>query len=86
VLGAPPSDEALAEKLRLGYLALDAVDQALDGRTFLVGDSYSIADIALYAYTHVAHEGGFDLVRYPAIRGWLDRVAAQPGHVLIDAA
>ena len=47
------------------------------------GNRYSIADIALYAYTHVAEEGGFDLGRYPAIRAWLDRVADQPGHVLI---
>jgi len=86
VLGAPPSEEAFAEKLRLGYLALDAVEQGLDGREFLVGDRYSIADIALYAYTHVAEEGGFDLGGYPAIRGWLPRVAAQPGHVTIDAA
>ena len=46
---------------------------------------YSIADISLYAYTHVAHEGGFDLEPYPAIRAWLERVAAQPGHVAIDA-
>jgi len=84
VLGAPPSEDALAEKLRLGYLALDAVEQGLDGREFLVGDRYSIADIALYAYTHVADEGGFDLDRYPAIRGWLDRVATQPGHVAIS--
>ena len=47
--------------------------------------SASIADIGLYAYTHVAGEGGFDLDRYPAIRSWLGRVAAQPGHVPIDA-
>ena len=85
VLGAPPSEEALAEKLRLGYFALDAVEQGLTGRDFLVGNSYSIADIALYAYTHVAGEGSFDLERYPAIRGWIDRVATQPGHVTIDA-
>ena len=52
---------------------------------FLVGARYSIADISLYAYTHVAHEGDFDLAPYPAIRGWLGRVAAQPGHVAIDA-
>ena len=55
------------------------------GREFLVGDGPTLADIALYAYTHVAHEGGFDLGRYPAIRAWLDRVAAMPGHVPIDA-
>jgi glutathione S-transferase len=51
------------------------------GRTFLVGERYTIADIALYAYTHVAPEGGFDLEPYPAVRAWLERVATQPGHV-----
>jgi len=54
-------------------------------RAFLVGEEYSIADISLYAYTHVAHEGDFDLSGYPAIRSWLGRVAAQPDHVPIDA-
>ena len=85
VLGAPPSEEALAEKLRLGYLALDAVELGLTDREFLVGGRYSIADIALYAYTHVADEGGFELDRYPAIGKWIERVAAQPGHVTIHA-
>jgi glutathione S-transferase len=51
----------------------------------LVGDSLTIGDIALYAYTHVAHEGGFELDGYPAVRAWLARVAAEPGHVPIDA-
>jgi len=51
----------------------------------VVGMQMSLADIALYAYTHVAGEGGFDLAGYPAIRAWLDRVAAEPGHVPIDA-
>jgi glutathione S-transferase len=68
-----------------GYQALDAMERHLGDRTFLVGERYSIADISLYAYTHVAHEGGFDLAPYPAIRSWLDGVAAQPGHVTIDA-
>jgi glutathione S-transferase len=68
-----------------GYAALDAMEQHLDGRSFLVGDRYSIADISLFAYTHVAHEGEFDLEPYPAIRSWLERVAEQPGHVTIDA-
>ena len=84
MLGGAPSQEALAEKQRLGYLALDALEGGLVGQEFLVGGRYSIADIALYVYTHVAGEGGFDLGRYPAIRGWLARVAAQPGHVTID--
>jgi glutathione S-transferase len=79
-----PSAEALAERQRGGYAALDALERGLaDGHAFLV-DGYSIADIALYAYTHVAREGGFDLAGYPHIRAWLDRVAAQPGHVPID--
>jgi glutathione S-transferase len=68
-----------------GYAALDAMERHLDGRTFLVGETYSIADISLYAYTHVANEGGFILGEYPVIRRWLDSVAAQPGHVAIDA-
>jgi glutathione S-transferase len=68
-----------------GYTALDAMERQLDGREFFVGSAYSLADISLYAYTHVAHEGDFDLEPYPAIRAWLARVAAQPGHVPIDA-
>jgi glutathione S-transferase len=77
--------DALAERQRVGYLAFDAMEAHLVGHDYLAGGSYSIADIALYAYTHVADEGGFDLAAYPAIRSWLDRVAAQPGHVPIDA-
>jgi glutathione S-transferase len=72
-------------RMKGGYAALDSMERHLDGREFLVGGRYSIADISLYAYTHVAHEGTFDLSPYPAIRGWLDRVAAQPGHVTIDS-
>ena len=68
-----------------GYVALDAMEGHLAGRTFLVGERYTLADISLYAYTHVAHEGGFDLAGYPAILSWLERVAAQPGHITIDA-
>jgi glutathione S-transferase len=77
--------DRLEERMAAGYRALAAMERRLDGREFLVGDGFSLADIALYAYTHVAHEGGFDLAAYPAVRGWLDRVAAEPGHVLIDA-
>jgi len=51
---------------------------------FFVGEHYTIADIALYAYTHLAEQCDFDLTRYPAIRGWLERVAAEPGHVAMD--
>ena len=74
-----------AERMKGGYAALDAMERHLEARSFLVGERYSLADISLYAYTHVAHEGGFDLEPYPAIRAWLERVAAQPGHVRIDA-
>ncbi len=77
--------DRLVERTAAGYRALDALELGLDGRSWLVGDGMTLADIALYAYTHVAHEGGFDLARYPAIRSWLDRVASQPGHVGIGA-
>jgi glutathione S-transferase len=82
--GIEVEPEVLAERQRVGYLALDALERGLADRAFLAGDGYSIADIALYAYTHVAHEGGFELAGYPAIRDWLGRVAGQPGHVPID--
>ncbi len=68
-----------------GNRALAAMERHLDGRAWLVGEHMTIADIALYAYTHVADEAGFDLRPYPAIRAWLERVASQPGHVPIDA-
>jgi glutathione S-transferase len=83
----PPEQyrERLPGLVKSGYGALDAMERHLDGREYLVGNRYSLADISLYAYTHVAGEGGFDLEPYPAIRAWLERVAAQPGHVPIDA-
>jgi glutathione S-transferase len=77
--------ERLPGLLKRGYAAFDAMEAHLSGREFLVGQRYSIADISLYAYTHVAHQGDFDLEPYPEIRAWLERVAAQPGHVPIDA-
>src|SRR5437016_5640866 len=84
--GAPETyTDRLPEKHTAGYRALDALERHLDGTSWLVGGAMSLADIALYAYTHVADEGGFDLGRYPAIRAWLGRVAAEPGHVPIDA-
>ncbi len=70
-------------KRRAGYAALDVMERHLDGRRYFVGERYSVADIALYAYTHVAGEGEFDLARYAAIRRWLDRVASEPRHILI---
>ena len=69
-----------------GEAALDVMEAHLSGRSFFVADHYSIADIALYAYTHVAHEGGFDLSGRPHITEWLGRVAAQPGAISISDA
>jgi glutathione S-transferase len=85
-LGRPAEQEQrLQEKMAPGYAALDVMERHLATRRFFVADRYTIADLALYAYTHVAHEGGFDLGRYPAIRQWLARVGDQPGHVtMID--
>jgi glutathione S-transferase len=74
-----------AERTAAGYRALDAMERHLGQRAWLVGDGMTLADVALYAYTHVAGEGGFELERYPAVSAWLARVAAQPGHVPIDA-
>ncbi|TBU73563.1 glutathione S-transferase [Pseudomonas daroniae] len=67
-----------------GHKALRVMERQLQQTPYLVGDRYSIADIALYAYTHVAHEGGFDLSGYPALNGWLDRVASHPQHVTMQ--
>lgn len=83
----PP--ERLAElpaKQKGGYAALAVMERYLKDRRYFVGDGLTIADIALYAYTHVAHEGGFDLATFPAIRGWLDRVRAEPGYIPITKA
>ncbi|MCF7535525.1 glutathione S-transferase family protein [Pseudomonas petrae] len=66
---------------RRGNKALKVMEQQLLRTPFLVGDSFSIADIALYAYTHVADQGGFDLAQFPAIQAWLARVKQQPGYV-----
>ena len=76
-------DAALPGKRRQGLAALRVMEQHLDRHAFFVGERYSIADVALYAYTHVAPEGGFDLAPYAAVRAWLARVAAQPGHLKI---
>ena len=84
-LGLPP--ERLEEYRKLqtrGYKALDVMEQQLGRTPFLVGEHYSIADVTLYAYTHVAHQGGFDLSAYPAITAWLERVASHPCHVAMQ--
>jgi glutathione S-transferase len=74
----------LPERRRRGEAALDVMEDHLSRNEFFVGGRYSIADIALYAYTHVAHEGGFDLSSRPNVTAWLARVASQPGAVAID--
>ena len=74
---------SLGTKHRLGYDALGVMEKHLSENDFFVGDRYSIADITLYAYTHVAPDGGFDLGGFPAVRAWLGRVVAQPGHIPI---
>jgi glutathione S-transferase len=78
-----PSEPDRQAKRKGGERALSAMERHLAEHEFLVGDRYTIADIALYAYTHVAPEGGFSLRPYPALREWLARVAAQPGHIPI---
>ena len=82
-----PEDFAdrLPDKLEAGHKALAAMERHLDGNAYIVGSTLSLADISLYAYTHAADEAGIELERYPAIRSWLDRVAAEPRHVPIQA-
>jgi glutathione S-transferase len=75
--------EKLTEKVDKGKQALAVLEQALEGRDFLVGNRYSLADIGLYAYTHVAEEGGFPLQPYPNIRAWIGRVESQPRYAPI---
>ena len=75
--------EEIALWKQRGQAALAVMEQHLATADFFSGRRYGIADIALYAYTHVAHEGGFELARYPGIRAWLKRVAEQPGHIKI---
>jgi glutathione S-transferase len=77
--------DRVEERTAAGQRALAAMERHLEGREFLVGGGVSLADIALYAYTHVAHEAGFDLGAFPAVGAWLERVSALPGHVPIDA-
>ena len=71
----------LPAKQEGGHAALAVMEQHLGGAAWFGGGAMTIADIALYAYTHVADEGGFDLAPYPAVTAWLARVAAEPGHV-----
>jgi glutathione S-transferase len=81
-LGSPPDRLAsLEEKKTGGYKALDVMEQQLLSHSFITGDNYNIADIALFAYTHVADEGGFSLEDHAAIRAWIERVNGRPNFV-----
>jgi glutathione S-transferase len=79
----PERERQLPEKRERGEAALAVMERHLGSRQFFVGERYSIADIALFAYTHVAHEGGFELAPYRAVRRWLEQVRSQPRHVPI---
>jgi glutathione S-transferase len=84
LFGVDASDEFRAQRQAGGIKGLQALERGLADREWLVGGAYSVADISLYAYVHVAGEGGFDLTAFPGITAWLARVAAQPGHLRID--
>ncbi len=81
-LHAPEAE--LEAKRRQGTAALAALERRLGSHRFLLGDRYSIADISLFAYTHVAPEAGFSLQPYPAVEAWVARVADDPGHIGIS--
>jgi glutathione S-transferase len=83
--GIQTSDDLKLAKRDGGRRALEALERGLQGRDWLVAGRYTIADISLYGYTHVAADAGFDLRAFPAIGAWIARVAAQPGYVPIDA-
>ena len=85
--GSPPARQAeLEAKQAGGHNALEVMERQLAGHSFVANDRYSIADIALYAYTHVAHEGGFSLRSYPSINDWLGRIAARANYVPMATA
>jgi glutathione S-transferase len=77
--------DRIAERTKAAHRALAVMERHLADRSFFVGKTLTLADIALYAYTHLADEANIDLDAYPIVRGWLDRVASVPGHVPIDA-
>jgi glutathione S-transferase len=79
--GRELQQHALDDWMEQGYRALDAMDNHLQNRRYFAADRYTIADIAIYAHTHLAHTCDFDLTAFPAVRAWLNRVAEQPGHM-----
>ena len=82
--GRELQQHALEDWTEEGYRALRVMENHLKQHRYFAADRYTIADIALYAYTHLAHECDFDLSGFPYIRAWLDRVTAEPGHVAMD--
>lgn len=80
----PLQEMDLPNRMKGGYAALDIMEKHLATRRFFVDERFGLADIALYAYTHVAHEGEFDLSKYPGINAWMACVASQPRHVSIN--
>ena len=80
----PLQEMELPGRMEKGYAALGVMEHRLAHHPYFVADQYGLADIALYAYTHVAGEGGFNLDNYPQVNAWMARVASQPGHVTID--
>ncbi len=82
--GRELQQHALEDWMEEGYRALAVMENHLKGRSFFAADRYTIADIALYAYTHVTHLCDYDLGSFPALGAWLDRVVEQPDHVAMD--
>jgi glutathione S-transferase len=82
--GRELQQHSLEDWMEKGYRALSVMEKHLERHRFFVANRYTIADIALYAYTHVAHESDFDLTQFPALQGWLKRVASQPNYVPMD--
>jgi glutathione S-transferase len=80
-----PRRAELPERRKQGLAAFSVMETHLQSRRFFVDETYSVADIALYAYSHVADQGGFDLAAFPAVRHWLERVASQPNYIAITA-
>jgi glutathione S-transferase len=82
-VGLEARPDEIEDRRKRGYQALDVMERHLSSADYFAANRYTIADIALYAYTHVAHEGGFELSAYPGVRAWLDCVRQQPGHIPI---
>jgi len=75
---------AVEEWMEQGYQALQVMERHLENHRYFAADRYTVADIALYAYAHIAEECDFDLAGFPALRAWLKRVTDEPGHVQMD--